>query len=115
MSTSGSNQRARALAISIRTTPDEKRAITARANYHGLSVGAFMRMAALAQSLPRGKSMHRSQGQFIAIALSSLGALMEEVRRIEQRGHAEQPELENMRRELLFLRDHCFSAMGRKP
>ncbi len=114
MSVSGSEKRARPYSVSTRLTQDEKRAIKARANHHGLSVGSFLRMAALSKPMPRGKHMPKDQAYLLALALSSLGTLMNEVRKIED-DPAHKTRAEKIQREAIFLRDQCFIHLGRKP
>ncbi len=110
MGASGTERRARSASISIRASDDEKRSLRARANAHGLSLGAFMRTTALSKPLPRISRFTREEGQFIACVLASVASLMDEVKRLEndQLKH-------RMSQQLLLLRDHCFSKLGRRP
>jgi len=114
MSKSGSNKRARAVNLSVRATEDEKRAITMRANYHGLSVGAFLRQSGLAVTLPRGKKISAAQGQFVALTLASLGMMMSELRRIENKNIVPSDEILTFQKEVFFLRDQCYAALGKE-
>ena len=120
MSASGSETRVRKHSIAIRTTEDEKNAIRARANAHGMSVGAFVRLSTLSQALPPRKRFTSSQGQFVALVLSSLGMMASKLRELEEPARASDNEaqiliISGLQRELLFLRDKCFTALGRKP
>ncbi|GJL93853.1 MAG: hypothetical protein DHS20C05_02580 [Hyphococcus sp.] len=110
MSASGTERRVRKHIISIRASDDEKHGIRARANAHGLSVGAFLRASALSKPLPRITRFSKEEGQFIALVLASVAALMDEVRRLDN-DEAHQ----RLHKQLLFVRDHCVARLGRRP
>ena len=105
---------ARRQIITLRTTTDEKNAIRARARAHGLSVGSYIRFIALDKPLPKAKRFTKDQGQFVACVLASLGAMMDQLRQLEKNDDAHEA-AQPLARELLFLRDQCFEALGRKP
>ncbi len=114
MNNSGSEKRARNFTVSTRTTENEKKAIRARANAYGLSVGAFIREVTLDKPLPKQPRFTKEQGQFVALILSSLGNMMGHIRKLDQDQHA--PDLSKaLAREILLLRDQCFKVIGRKP
>lgn len=100
--------------ITLRTTLDEKTAIKRRARAYGLSVGGYIREIALDKPLPRLARFSKVDGQFVACVLASLARMMDHLRTMDQdrpRDHTHA----DLARELMRLRDHCFSVMGRRP
>lgn len=110
MSASGTGRRARSQMISLRATQLEKTSIQERACARGLSMGAYMRICALDQPLPRTRRFTKEEGQFIAVILACVAALTDEVKRLEDEHRALL-----MTRQLLLIRDHCFAKLGRQP
>ncbi|MEX6633418.1 plasmid mobilization protein [Hyphococcus lacteus] len=114
MTASQNKKAARRDMITLRTTADEKNAIKARARAYGLSMGAFIREIALDKPLPKAARFTKSQGQFLALVLSSLAVMMDHLRKLEQ----SQPQADStagLASELLLLRDQCFTLMDHNP
>lgn len=114
MTASQEKNSARRNMITLRTSDDEKNAIKARARAYGLSIGAFIREIALDKPLPKATRFTKEQGQLIAMILSSLGAMMDHIRKLDQDRQG-QDAANSLKRDLLFLRERCFEALGREP
>ena len=114
MAASGSEKRARALSITLRVSEKEKQRLQEQAERSGVSLGAFIRSLALDKNEPKAKRFSVPQGKRIALMLASLGTLVNEVRRIEN-SSSNNSGFVLIHRELAYLRDQCFKALGRKP
>lgn len=117
---SGSESRQRAQSITVRVTATEKQRIAVAADQRRLSIGAYMRQAALViePRLRRRTSLSLSEGRQIAFVLACLGQLNDHIKAIERHGGVSvhrQLVLAMMRRDLISLRDRCFEALGRAP
>lgn len=107
--------------INIRASKSEKQRLKDLATVAHLCLSDFMREAALKTGavLPKAKPTPTKEGQQIALVLACLGRLADIVKShakdVEHQDRRQQIMLATLRREIMNVRDQCFTSLGRKP
>jgi hypothetical protein len=115
----GSEKRQRGKIQPIRCSPEEFNAIAAKADKAGLSIGAFMRAAALGDAGPRAQRRPTVLKEMLIRALALHGRYGNNMNQIAHSGNAgnpvDLPELRRALKEWGEIRDAIYQALGKKP
>lgn len=115
----GSDKRRRLRQSLVRWTDEEFNAIAAKADKAGLAIAAFMRAAALGDTGPRAQ--RRPPADHVALRqilgqIGRMGSNLNQIARALNAGEqARLPELKEVLRACLHIRDAIFEALGKKP
>ena len=112
---------ARPLVVSVRLSKQEKQTIAHNADTQRLSASAYMRTCSLKGNygLSARKSVPISEGKQIALVLACLGRMMDMLKSYakdnEHQDRRQEIMFAALRREIMTVRDQCFSSLRRKP
>ncbi|MBB36353.1 MAG: hypothetical protein CME88_09895 [Hirschia sp.] len=136
---SGSETRQRNASASVRLTAPEKDILTQAADQRRISLGSFMRDAAMLTAatqglvdmreaedmalVPKRRRVSRTEGRQIALVLACMARLSDTLQAFEAASTASHQAsseevilmIAAMRREIMDVRDACFTALGRTP
>jgi len=113
--------------VSVRLTPAERYALSAKADQCNLALSAFIRACALntldlenlsKRTAPKSKRLSSTERQQIALILASMARLMESIRAFSDDPVETQDQphmLAVLQREITATRDQCFKALRRAP
>lgn len=115
----GSDKRRRIRQSLVRWTDEEFNAIAAKADKAGLAVAAFMRAATLGDAGPRAQRRPPADHKALRQILGELGRVGNNLNQIARALNAGElarlPELKEVLRACLAIRDAIFEALGKKP
>ncbi len=113
---SGSEKRVRKHAVAVRILDDEAAALRAAANRAGLSVGAYLRAAALGDAGPRAARRAPVERQELVRILAALGKLGSNVNQLAKMANATgeiSGDIALMQKQLMEMRAAVLTALGR--
>ena len=111
----------RPLVVSVRLSKQEKQTIAMKADNQRLSASAYMRDIAIARTgkTRSSNTVSTSEGKQIALVLACLERLADIIKSYaKDDGHQDRKQqimYAALRREIMNVRDQCFTALGRKP
>lgn len=117
MASSGSDNRVRSEALRVRLSPAELSEIRTRADRAGMSVSAYLRVAALEGKKVRAERQPPVNRQLAARLIGELGRMSHAFRQAAESAdpHACGEVIDAVHRDLAELRVLFFEALGREP